>query len=199
MKNNSMKTAPKGRTPPMNTEKTGCMYHACSGIWRGILFVRTGSSTAGFLKPKYDPMNTRGTDIPNHRKKRANSVPKGTAPDDFWPQMSRFSPKNITKTAEGKRNATLRVLDFQSVPWNILNMRADACPAKIPISANKSNIAVMRPPRLAGERNPKTANTRVTTVIPMSCTPVPVYTVSAPNAAGGRKTSPWTSFQPVSS
>ena len=30
-------------------------------------------------------MNTSGTLMPNHRKHSANSVPKGTAPLDFWP------------------------------------------------------------------------------------------------------------------
>lgn len=27
----------------MRMEKAGCMYHGCSGTWRGILLVRTGS------------------------------------------------------------------------------------------------------------------------------------------------------------
>jgi len=48
--------------------------------WRGILLVRTGSSTGGFLKPKYEPVNTSGTDTPNQRKLSANNVLKGTAP-----------------------------------------------------------------------------------------------------------------------
>ena len=47
MKNSSMKTAPKGRMPPMSTLKAGCMYHACSGTCRGILLVRTGSCRVG--------------------------------------------------------------------------------------------------------------------------------------------------------
>lgn len=43
MKNSSMNTAPKGRMPPMRMEKMEFMYQGCSGIWRGILLVRTGS------------------------------------------------------------------------------------------------------------------------------------------------------------
>ncbi len=49
MKKSSMKTAPNGSTPPTRHEKTGFMYHGCSGICLGILLVRTGSSGAGFL------------------------------------------------------------------------------------------------------------------------------------------------------
>jgi hypothetical protein len=41
------------------------------------------------------------------------------------------------------------------------------------MTTNRSSIAVMRPPRLAGERKPRTAKTIVTTVIPKSCAPVP--------------------------
>ncbi|RDX68699.1 hypothetical protein CR513_52285, partial [Mucuna pruriens] len=51
IKKSSMKTAPNGSIPPIRTEKTGFMYHACSGICLGILFVFTGFSIAGFLNP----------------------------------------------------------------------------------------------------------------------------------------------------
>ena len=46
-----MKTAPKGRMPPMRMLKTGCMYQACSGICLGILFVRTGSCVGSTYCP----------------------------------------------------------------------------------------------------------------------------------------------------
>lgn len=46
-------------------------------------------------------------------------------------------------------------------------------PANSPMSANSSSMAVMRPPRLAGDKKPSTANTSVTTIMPSSCTPVP--------------------------
>lgn len=51
MKKSSMKTAPKGRMPPMSTLNAGCMYHACSGTCLGILFVRTGSFVAKCVNP----------------------------------------------------------------------------------------------------------------------------------------------------
>lgn len=50
MKNSSMNTAPKGRIPPIKIDRIGLMYHTCSGIWRGIWLVRTGSS--GIYKKK---------------------------------------------------------------------------------------------------------------------------------------------------
>jgi len=35
--------------------------------------------------------------MPNHRKHRANRVPKGTAPEDFWPQMRMLRQKKMVK------------------------------------------------------------------------------------------------------
>mmetsp|Transcript_29154 Transcript_29154/g.91270 ORF Transcript_29154/g.91270 Transcript_29154/m.91270 type:complete len:225 (+) Transcript_29154:337-1011(+) len=60
-------------------------------------------------------------------------------------------------------------------------------------------MAVPSPPRLAGERKPSTAKTIVMTVMQKVCAPVPTRTESIIGFCGGRKTSPWTSFQPVSS
>ena len=67
------------------------------------------------------------------------------------------------------------------------------------MKTKSSSTAVIRPPRLAGDRKPSVANTMVTRVMPNSCTPVPASTASQEAAAGGRKTSPCTSFHPVSS
>ena len=52
---------------------------------------------------------------------------------------------------------------------------------------------------MAGERKPSTAKIIVITVIVKVCTPVPTRTESIMGMRGGRKTSPCTSFQPVSS
>ncbi len=49
MKKSSMKTAPKGKMPPIRMLNTGFIYQGCSGICLGILLVRTGSSSAGDL------------------------------------------------------------------------------------------------------------------------------------------------------
>mmetsp|Transcript_9611 Transcript_9611/g.33800 ORF Transcript_9611/g.33800 Transcript_9611/m.33800 type:complete len:219 (-) Transcript_9611:698-1354(-) len=70
------------------------------------------------------------------------------------------------------------------------------------MNTNSSSMAVTRPPRLAGERKPKTANTISVTAIMSTCTPEPTSTDSTmgPNQPlGGRKTSACTSFQPDSS
>jgi hypothetical protein len=60
-------------------------------------------------------------------------------------------------------------------------------------------MAVMRPPRLAGDRKPSTAKHIVMDAMPSSCTPVPAAHASVPASAGGRKTSPCTIFHPLSS
>ena len=49
MKKSSMKTAPKGSTPPTRMAKTCCMYHACSGMARGMRLVLVGYSMASRL------------------------------------------------------------------------------------------------------------------------------------------------------
>lgn len=46
MKNSWMKMQPKGRMPPMTIPGMGLVKKDCSGIWRGIWFVRTGCSIA---------------------------------------------------------------------------------------------------------------------------------------------------------
>ena len=43
--------------------------------------------------------------MPNQRTSRANMVPKGTAPEDFSPQMKRLSTKKMTKTMPGNMKA----------------------------------------------------------------------------------------------
>mmetsp|Transcript_15928 Transcript_15928/g.38773 ORF Transcript_15928/g.38773 Transcript_15928/m.38773 type:complete len:208 (+) Transcript_15928:314-937(+) len=137
--------------------------------------------------------------MPNHSSVRAHSVPKGAAPADRWPHTSRLRRKKEMKHTPGNMNAVCSVLIFQSTSWNILNRRPLKYPAKMPMSTNSRSMAVMSPPRFAGLRNPSTANTMVTNVMPSSCTPVPTYTDSRPGATGGRNTSPCTSFHPVSS
>ena len=41
------------------------------------------------------------TEIPNHISSSASNVVKGTAPDDFSPQMNRFSVKKMAPTMPG--------------------------------------------------------------------------------------------------
>ena len=60
------------------------------------------------------------------------------------------------------------------------------------MKTNSSSMAVMSPPRLAGDKNPRTANTMVTTPMPISCIPVPTYTDSREALVGALNTSPCT-------
>ena len=56
-----------------------------------------------------------------------------------------------------------------------------------------------RPPRLAGERKPSIANMMERIPMMSSCMPVPREAQSRMGWGGGRRTSAWTSFQPLSS
>ena len=58
--------------------------------------------------------------MPNHSTSSANIVPKGTAPEDFSPQMKRLSTKNMAKTMPGNMKAVLSVFIFHEAPLNVL-------------------------------------------------------------------------------
>ena len=71
------------------------------------------------MDPKKLPKKTSGTDKPNHKRTRADIVPKGTAPEDFAPQFRALRTKKIEKRMEGNINAVFRAILFHSVPLNI--------------------------------------------------------------------------------
>lgn len=51
-----------------------------------------------FLKPKYAPINVRGTDMQNQRANMATNVPNGIAAEDPSPQRIRFIIKKSANT-----------------------------------------------------------------------------------------------------
>mmetsp|Transcript_22864 Transcript_22864/g.35793 ORF Transcript_22864/g.35793 Transcript_22864/m.35793 type:complete len:208 (+) Transcript_22864:573-1196(+) len=152
-----------------------------------------------FRYPKNAPTSTRGVEIPSHISKRAKRVPNGTAPEDFWPQMNKFKTKKMPKQTPGYNIAVQMALLLHLVPLNMRKNRAEVYPPNIPMNTKRKSIACMSAPRLAGERNPKQAKAMRMKVDTQSCTPVPTKTESHPAMAGGRNTSPCTSFHPVSS
>lgn len=84
--------------------------------------------------------------------------------------------------------------------WHTLWVRADWYPATMPMSRKDRSKAVIIAPRLAGERKPRAAKKMVHSAMPNTCAPTPMLTANKKgNRAGGRNTSPWTSFQPLSS
>ena len=93
---------------------------------RAMRHVLVGCSIAGFLYPKKAPKKTSGTEMQNHMTRSANMVPKGTAPDDFSPQMNKFRTKKIPKTTPGRRHEVSRMFFFQSTPLSVLCRKADA-------------------------------------------------------------------------
>ena len=199
MKNSSMKTAPNGSTPPITTVVSQPFHHAVSGTCRGILFVRTGSSGASLRYPTKLPTNVNGTLTPNHRNINANRLQNGTAPLDRCPHTKKFNSRNTVDTSIGNANAALVVVRFHCVILNDLYARADAYPLNTPLNTNKKIPAVPRLPRFAGLSTPITLSTILPTTILNTCVPVPTHTANQLANFGGRKTSPCTSFQPVSS
>mmetsp|Transcript_205 Transcript_205/g.541 ORF Transcript_205/g.541 Transcript_205/m.541 type:complete len:260 (-) Transcript_205:865-1644(-) len=201
MKKSSTKTTPKGRTPPMRTEGTERMYQICSGICRGMAFVRTGGSIVSLLKPRKLPRKTRGRLRANQKRRRATRVPKGTAPVPWSPHIMRLSAKKMRKTTPGNNVAVRTVFLSLSVPapLNILQKIALTYPAGSPMKTKKRIMTSSSEPLFEGERKPSTANEMVQHDIPKTCIPDPMKTASSEACFGGRNTSPYTSFHPVSS
>ena len=59
----------------------------------------------------------RLTEMPNHRKMRAKSVPKGTAPEERSPQQRKLMKRKMSAMTDGKRKEVSSVIFFHSVPW----------------------------------------------------------------------------------
>ena len=73
-------------------------------------------------------------------------VPKGTAPEDFWPQMNMLSTKKSVKTTPGNMSAVFSVTMRCSPPLNVLYRRDETYPAMTPQKTKGTTPA--RPPRL---------------------------------------------------
>ena len=120
MKKSSMNTAPNGKIPPVKMLTAPLMYHGCSGICLGILFVRTGSSAISFFVANHAPAYTNGIEIPNHKNTRMKNVPNGMAPLDFCVQMKKFRNVKTPNNTPGNIIAANPAFPFQSGPLKIL-------------------------------------------------------------------------------
>ena len=101
MKYSSMKTAPKGRMPPMTMVNSRLRYQACDGMTRGTMLVLTGGSLSSRRYPSHTPTHTSGKEMRNQMHSKANIVPKGTAPDEPCPKMKKLRTKKMTKVMPG--------------------------------------------------------------------------------------------------
>jgi len=120
---------------------------------------------AGLRYPKKLPTKTNGVEIPNHIAIKESKVVNGTAPEDSTDAKQKFKIKKITKTTPGSKKAVIRVHLFQFWYLSILHKVAEEYPAVVPMRTNKTTNAVIKLPRFAGERNPRTAKIIVTRVI----------------------------------
>lgn len=77
--------------------------------------------------------------------------------------------------------------------------RADEKPARNAMKKKRTTAAVRRLPRCAGERMPSAARTITIVSVQKTWTPVPTIDANKSGCVGGRNTSPWISFQPLSS
>ena len=84
----------------------------CLAIW----FVRTGVGMVSFLKPKYDPTNTRGVLTPIHSRSSSARVPTGVAVDEPYAATKELMPRNMAPMSPGYSTAVSSVFCFQFLP-----------------------------------------------------------------------------------
>lgn len=120
---------------------------------------------AGFLKPRYAPTNVNGTEIKNHSMHKATRVPNGMAAEDSFIHRTKFNKKKIAKIIPGNKNEVSMTLVFHCSPPNILYILEATKPAGVPKKTYRISIAVIKPPRVAGDKKPKHAKNKVMTTM----------------------------------
>lgn len=88
-------------------------------------------------------------------------------------------------------------LYIKKTEWG--NNRAEEKPARNPMKTKRTTADVRILPRYAGERTPAAARTMTVISVQKTWTPVPTRVEKRSESRGGLKTSPWISFQPLSS
>ena len=58
----------------------------CGLVWAGVVWCGAARCGVGWCGVVWC-----GTEVPNHIRRSATIVPKGIAPDEFCPQMKKFS------------------------------------------------------------------------------------------------------------
>mmetsp|Transcript_12061 Transcript_12061/g.21823 ORF Transcript_12061/g.21823 Transcript_12061/m.21823 type:complete len:258 (-) Transcript_12061:986-1759(-) len=198
MNTNWIKMTPNGKIPARIVNTLGGIAEYF-GISRGTLFVRQGASLFSSLYPKNDPTYANGTEIPNHMPTMSNSEKNGTASVECKNIAITFNKKKIPNANPDRPTALNQVTVFLRVPSRNVYRRAPANPLHTEENAQNTSIPVSNPPRFAGEKNPRRANSSVATVTTISCTPVPQNTARSSIRNGARNTSPFTVFHPLSS
>ena len=88
-------------------------------------------------------------------------VPNGAANLLSCPHTNRFKTKKIANEIPGKNNADNNALVLHDLPENNLYIRDEWYPLNTPANINNNTAAVIKPPRFAGDRKPKLANTTI--------------------------------------
>mmetsp|Transcript_25158 Transcript_25158/g.29245 ORF Transcript_25158/g.29245 Transcript_25158/m.29245 type:complete len:115 (+) Transcript_25158:326-670(+) len=109
IKTSSMKTAPKGRSPPSIQVKEVLRYQGCGGIMDGIDWNLAGFSIGAFLNPIKLPKNTSGLEIPHHNEHNVIIVLPPTEAEDFSKPIIKSIIKNTAKLMPGYKRAVKRV------------------------------------------------------------------------------------------
>ena len=66
--------------------------------------------------PKYEPIDERGAEMPNHSRTISNMVPNGIAPEDPAKRGKKLSMNIIENTTVGNTVAVMNAFFFASVP-----------------------------------------------------------------------------------
>ena len=145
-------------------------------------------------------MNTSGDETHTHNANIPSINQMLTAVAAFRKDSMIFRNVNAPISNPGNAVAVNNVFIFQLFKSKNLWIRAETYPLTHPLKTYKTTMAVKVCPLRMGLTIFNTAMTIVLNMAIPICAPVPTNTANnIGRYVGGRKTSPWTSFQPVSS
>eukprot|EP00828_Plagiopyla_frontata_P030201 TRINITY_DN3924_c0_g1_i4.p2 TRINITY_DN3924_c0_g1~~TRINITY_DN3924_c0_g1_i4.p2 ORF type:complete len:288 (+),score=19.59 TRINITY_DN3924_c0_g1_i4:345-1208(+) len=196
---NSTKMAPKGINPPKRQILNLSKYHGNGGTSFGIGLVLHGFFIFGFLNPQKAPIKTKGKQTKNSNVIKSINTSVLTVYDD----SSNFSIMlliiSIIKFTPGQINPVKIAHRSQQLPQSILQIRAEQYPAKQPLAMQNTMAIDTSVPRRCSLRKPKQAKIVQRIAIRVTQTPVPARDAKNIFLFGGRNTSLYNYFHPLSS
>ena len=194
-----MEIAEKGRKPAMKSCAAALRYQGTAGTWRATFDVLQGASKSLLLCPAMPPSTVSGNATNTNSRPTMRMVPSGSAAVEAFMMAGVLRMEKVPSSGPGKKTRLSMMFHTQFCPRSFLYSRAvTKPPTKADTTYSRMAAATMLP-RRASEKKPNTASDSSTSVITNRCAPAPTMAVKRDSDTGGRNTSPWISFHPVSS
>mmetsp|Transcript_6274 Transcript_6274/g.9516 ORF Transcript_6274/g.9516 Transcript_6274/m.9516 type:complete len:205 (+) Transcript_6274:703-1317(+) len=191
----------KGRKPAMNIWDRGWRYQGMSeGISRTALAVRQGTSISPVVwRPTMPPTIVKGNDTRHHRVMITRMVCQGRAAVDLDCQATELTQLKMTIRGRGNTRLVITTFHVQFRPPIWRYRRLATKPPMKEVTTYRMMRAVSMLPLWVALKTPSRAQASSRVTVAISCTPAPIRAENRLEFTGIRNTSPWISFQPVSS